>query len=375
MKYLLIFFTTLLFANPINLLNQYRNQVGLNPLKENRYLNIAAKKHAYFMYKNNVISHYESKKYPYFFGVTPFERAIKAGYSSSLIVENISKGEKDYKNSIDDLFSAIYHRLGFLNFNIDEIGYAKVGKFFVYDMGNSIVANECKLKSFHIRGYVGICKNKKKLIPLTIYTKLISKNPKVILWPYPNMQNTPTVFYNETPDPLPNIDVSGYPISISFNPYYYKKIKLIDFRIDGIPYKVITKTNDVNHKLKYNQFVLFPLKRLDYNKMYYIHARFLADGELKIFNWQFHTEKPKNILEVTHNQTFYIKPNIKYSIYFKPVSKQDVITNFRYQYTPTLKLDHISFKDSNTIYLNVSGYGKIILFTPHRKVTLIIKDK
>ena len=36
------------------------------------------------------------------------------------------------------------------------------------------------------------------------------------------MKNTPTVFYEEHPDPLPGIGVSGYPISISFNPYYFK---------------------------------------------------------------------------------------------------------------------------------------------------------
>jgi len=376
MKYLLIFLTTLLFASPLNLLNNYRAQVGLNPLKENRYLDVAAQKHAYFMYKNNAIGHYEAIGYPYFFGNTPFDRAIKAGYPTRQVVENISHGEENFNESIKDLFSAIYHRIGFLDFNIDEIGYAKISNFYVYDMGNSVIANSCKNPSYARSGYIGMCKNRNTIISKKTYNYLISKNPKVVLWPYPNMQNTPTVFYNEIPDPLPNIDVSGYPISILFNPYYYKHIKLIDFKIDNMTYKIITKNNDVNHKLKYNQFVLFPLKRLDYDKTYYIHAKFLVDGKIKVFNWKFHTEKTNNILEVTQiNQTFYIKPNIKYSIYFKPQNKKDVITGFRYRYPSTLKIKDIAFKDANTIYLKVSGYGKITLYTNNKRVNLIIKDK
>jgi len=376
MKYLFIFFSIFLFANPIDILNNYRSQVGLNSLQENPYLDVAAKKHTYFMYKNHIVSHYENRAYPYFFGVTPFDRAINAGYPSRYVVENISRGEENYNKSIKDLFSAIYHRIGFLDFNINEIGYSKLYNFYVYDMGNSIVVNACKTYTHLRSGYIGVCKDKNKIISKKDYSYLIKQNPKVILWPYPNMKNTPTVFYNETPDPLPGIDVSGYPISILFNPYYYKHIKLIDFSIDGVNYKIITKNNDVNHKLKYNQFVLFPLQRLDYDKTYYIHARFLLDGELKIFNWEFHTENTNNILEVTHiNQTFYIKPNKEYSIYFKPKNKKDVIKGFRYRYLSTIKIENIAFKDSNTLYFKASGYGKITLYTKDKKVNLIIKDK
>ena len=376
MKYLFIFLTTFLFANPINILNDYRNKVGLNSLKENHYLNIASKKHAYFMYKNRIVSHYESKKYPYFFGVTPFERAIKAGYPSKMVIENISNGEINFNDSIKDLFSAIYHRIGFLDFNINEIGYSKVDTFYVYDMGNSIIADVCLSNNNTKNGYIGICKDKNKIISKKRYNYLISQNPKIIFWPYPNMKNTPTVFYNEIPDPLPGIDVSGYPILILFNPYYYKNIKLIKFKIYNISYRVITKKNDVNHKLKYNQFVLFPLKRLEYNKTYNIYAKFIVDGKEKVFKWKFHTEKIGNLLEVTHkNQTFYIKSNKQYSIYFKPQNKKDLITNFRYQFPSTLKIKKIAFKDANTIYLKVSGYGKITLYVGNKKVNLIIKDR
>ena len=373
MRYILfsVVLVNLLFAH---LVNEYRNKVGLNSLKDNQYLTKAAKLHAYFMYKNHVIGHYEKEGYPYFVGVTPADRAIKVGYPSKMVLENISNGQSNFSESIEQLFGAIYHRLGFLDFNIDEIGYSKVDKFYVYDMGNSVISKACKYPSNARNGYIKMCKNPNTIIPQSIYNKIQNQNPSVLMWPYDGMSNTPVAFYSETPDPMPEYEVCGYPISISFNPSYYKNIELIKFNLQGVKTKLITSKNDVNHLLKDNQFVIFPLERLEPNKKYIVHAVFRVDGEIKHFNWSFDTKKVSNVLEVTNNnQTFYIKPNKKYIVYFKPQNKNDIIKNFKTKYSSTIHFKKIGFKDANNIYLEVEGYGDITIFNDTKKVNLKVK--
>jgi len=376
-KLVFLFMAVIIFASPIYLLNQYRMRVGLNSLSVNQTLSKAAFKHAEYLSYNHIFSHYEDSSLPKFIGITPGDRAISQNYPSRFIVENISSGQPNYEASIKDLFSAIYHRLGFLNFNIDEIGYAKYNKIYVYDMGNTIISNKCLDYSNVRSGYIKLCRDSNKLIPESSYLSLERENPKVVMWPYPDMTDTPVVFYDEIPDPLPDYKVSGYPISISFNPYYYKKVELIEFKIlnSDIPTRVITSQTDVNHILKYNEIVLFPLKRLEAGKVYKVLVRVFLNGEEKEFFWSFKTGKVSNQLVVTpSNKVFYIKPNKTYFIYFQPQSNNDVIKNFRYSYRKGIHINDIGFKDANTIRINVSGNGKVTLQSAKHSATLIIQN-
>ena len=75
-------------------------------------------------------------------------------------------------------------------------------------------------------------------------------------------------------DPLPLYDVSGFPVSIEFNDYYFKKVELLSFKLfDNTDNEVkelllMDKNNDPHERFTDKQFTLFPLKRLSYNAQY-----------------------------------------------------------------------------------------------------------
>jgi hypothetical protein len=385
LKKTIIFLAVFLFANPISIINGYRNAVGLNLLKENPSLTLAAKLHAKYMFKNNEFSHIE-RKYGYrFAGVTPAERAMSCGYPSRYVIENISKGEKSYKESIKDLFSAIYHRLAFLNFNINEIGCYSLNGIYVYDMGNKYICEACNNFEKFNSGLAGLCRDKNKIIPKEVYIANMQNNPKIVFWPYNGMKGTPPVFYEETPDPLPDYGVCGYPVSISFNPYYYKnkKIQLITFNlykgktiVNNV--RIITSENDVNHMLKKTDFVLFPLQRLQYGARYSVEADFVIDGKIKSYKWSFEIENKQMpvITVVSNSGKYFIKPNVTYLIYFKPLNGNDKLSDLKYEFKRGLTINKIGYKDANTLYLNVSGANnkKLEIFAKNRHITLIIRD-
>ena len=97
-------------------LNTLRTNAGLIALHENKALTRAANAHAKYMIQNQTHGHYEKKgKYAYT-GKTPSSRVVKANYPSRIAMENISLNTPNQKKSIDNLFSAIYHRFVFFKF-------------------------------------------------------------------------------------------------------------------------------------------------------------------------------------------------------------------------------------------------------------------
>lgn len=367
----LLFFVGFLWANPLDTLNRYRTLAGLNILSFNTSLSCAAKIHTKYL-QNHPFSHYEEKL------KTPSLRALYCGYDSKFVIENLSKGEKDYQDSIKDLFSAIYHRLGFLDFNINEVGFDSYNKIYVYEMGNSFIRKGCINGKNIFSGIIGVCGNN-KIVSLDAFNLQMKNNPKVVVWPYDGMKNTPTVFYDEIPDPLPGYGVCGYPISISFNPYYFKNIKLISFDLflnnQKIKSKIVDFKSDVNHLLKKTQFVLFPLDRLEYGREYTVKAKFLINNEIYNFKWKFNTENENNLLKIDSlKASFVLKENTTYFLYFKPLNNNDKISKFNYRYNSNIRFNKIGYKDANTIYLNVSGKGKITIYANNREVNLIVKE-
>ena len=182
--------------DPLFYLNYIRQKAGLISLSENPLLNKAALNHARYLVAKGIISHFEEQG-PYFTGETPGDRLDFVGYAYNYIFENISQGDESWTESIDYLLAGIYHRCNFLSFKIQEIGLARIDNIFVYELA----------------------------LP-TDQTPFILNNPSVIKWPEEGTV-IPPGFYFEEPDPLPDIGVSGYPISIHFNPFRVKEVKLL----------------------------------------------------------------------------------------------------------------------------------------------------
>lgn len=346
-------------------LNTIREHSGLIKLKNNKNLQKAATSHAKYLIQNQQNGHYQKKGKYAFTGATPSKRVIKAGYPSTFVMENLSVNTVGQLKSIDNLFSAIYHRLVFLNLDKDEIGFGvastkkkrTIKSAYVYDLGSSHISKLCK-QSFNMVSGVyymkNICRESDKMVPKSLFRKkkdeVRRKNRDIILYPYAEQNNVWPAFYNESPDPLPGYKVSGFPVSVQLNPAYYENVTLISFRLYDKNEVVETKTlqhkNDHNHLLTKHEFALMPLKRLEYDRKYSAVFEALADGNKVKKYWSFRTVKPKEkIYRVTKDKTKLTVPAGSTAVlYILPNSKKDILHSYRSR--GGIK---VSFLDQNTL--------------------------
>jgi hypothetical protein len=348
-------------------LNTIREKSGLIKLKINKALQHAATNHANYLIQNQRNGHYEQKgKYAYT-GSTPSQRVIKAGYPSTIVMENVSINTVGEKKTIENLFSAIYHRFVFLNFDNDEIGFGfsstkkkrKVKHAYVYNMGSSGLAVLCK-RSFTLTNGVyymkNICKQSTKMVPQSLFEetkdKVRRKNRDIVVYPYAEQTDIWPAFYNESPDPLPGYKVSGFPLSVQFNPANYKHVTLKSFRLYDENGKEIQETkilqynSDHNHLLTELEFVLMPLKRLEFDTRYKAVFEAVADGAKVQRHWTFRTVKPEEkIYRVSGNKTkLAVEAGSTALLYMVPGSRKDILHSYR-----SRGGINASFLDQNTL--------------------------
>ena len=352
----------------LNYLNYLRNETGMVSLNINNILSIVALNHSIYMKTNNIFSHYENEAYSDFIGTAPADRAVYAGYLSRYILENISYGDNDYKSSIDGLFSAIYHRFGFLNPTINEIGIGKQGKFYTYDMGNSNINNLCGGEDFKGYGlyYTDICSDENKKIDVLNFNEGIETveklNPKIIIWPPKDSNNIPPAFFEEIPDPLSDYSVSGYPVSVIFNKYYFKTPpKLVSFQLfdengEITNTRLIDKETDPNNEFNEYSYALFPLNRLDWNRKYKVKVVYDVNNTEKTIEWNFTTKKlPYSYYKINTTVT-----NLKvisgktYAFYFVPQNGDDTLGAIQCSFSANIILKD-GYIDENTAYMKLTG--------------------
>lgn len=347
-------------------LNEIREAMGMNSLIFNPHLEQSAQAHADYLVKNGESSHYQSEKKSKFTGTKPVDRAMRAGYSSRNMSENISTQTKNAQKSLDGLFSAIYHRFGFLSTTIDELGIGVTQNpdnpqesAFVYVMGNSEMARVCNEASYQgaSKYFYKVCKDlkhrilEKDFISAKTYNQ--RNNPPITLYPYENQSEVPPAFYVETPDPLPEYDVSGFPVSISFNPYYFKKVKLLSFRLynsEDIPIEevlLMDEESDPHGRFLATEFALFPLERLDYESQYKAEVVYVHKGQEETISWYFFTEIPKDSLRIItlKEESISLFMEQSYTIYFKPLDATDLLESIRFPANVSIeRLDNNTLK-------------------------------
>ncbi len=281
-----------------------RRASGMISLKNDARLARAAYHHAKYLGRLRAKGHTERPGRSFFYGKTPFERFARAGYPSRVGVENISYGDRNYRHSVRVLMSTVYHRLAFLDLRIDAIGSSEYGnrkgRIYVYDMAASTIADLCqKGESGGSGKYLyGVCANPKTRISQQAFSSALRRierrNPRIVLYPYPGMNNAPRRYIRETPDPFPKLYGAGVPVTAQFNPAYYRKVRLLSFRLYDrkgrkLPAKVLTPGNDRHEKLPPNTFVLAPLKTLQQGESYRAVLEVDADGKRVRKEWTFHT--------------------------------------------------------------------------------------
>ena len=356
----------------LSYLNDLRTHTGLQPLHHNKALTKAAKAHAKYALRVQRYSHHERKSTSGFTGKTAADRAILAGYSSRFVMENIAVNTNNTKSTVETLLSAIYHRFLFLSFDIDEIGQGDastrkkraIQQVHVFDMGASTMGKICKEEHKIAQGtyyLTDLCQDRDKRIPLSRYryakNSLRKHNNKIILYPYVHQKDVPPAFYNETPDPMPGYKVSGFPISVQFNPYYYHKTKLLSFKLYNakgkeLKSRILNHRNDQNKKLEPNEYALMPLKRLEYAMRYKVYLSALVDGKRIERTWSFVTRKPAAKLYRISKTKAKIKIGNakKIWLYFVPRDKKDILQKVRHS-----KGIKIRFIDQNTLEVTFLG--------------------
>lgn len=378
----------------LDYLNTLRSNSGLIKLNPNLQLTKASSSHAHYMVKNQSSGHYEKYRKYFYTGKTPSERVNKAGYSSSVVTENISLNASTEGNAIDNLFAAIYHRFVFLSFDKDEIGFGssstnkkkRVKKAYVFNLGLSGLSKLCNDMFVLEEGIYymkEVCQLKKKMIPQNLFNTSIyeirKQNTDIVLYPYKNQNNVPTAFYNEHPDPLPKYKVSGFPISVQFNPSVYSNIILSSFKLYTLDGKEIKKTrilhkkNDINQLFSRHEFALMPLARLEYNQTYRVSFEAVADGSVVKKSWVFNTAKTSHKVHrvAQKNESIHVKSGETITLYMVPSNRKDILNGYT-----TRGNIKVVFIDPNTLRVTLpkekSSNRINITFSNKKKVSFIV---
>jgi hypothetical protein len=155
------------------------------------------------------------------------------------------------------------------------------------------------------------------------------KLPEVVVWPPAGAGGVPPAFFIEEPDPLPDLDVAGYPLSIQFNPARARQVSLQGFalyRLDGESrepvelVRLLDHANDPNRLLSTHEFALFPLQRLAWGTDYVAVVEASVDGLARRFEWKFETSgRDLPLLTATaRTQRFAVRSGLDYLLYLPP---------------------------------------------------------
>lgn len=356
-------------SDAVSYLNEYRRGSGLSGLKQNQILSQAAKNHADYSAQNEYMGHDETAGRAKFSGATPADRALAVGYKSTLVLENIAY-KSDFKEAVDGLFSAIYHRFAFLNLSVDEVGYALASKdkfnAFVFEMGNS------RLNAFCARGasdtgagrfYTNVCADKNLKIKDAKFDNFTGAMKPYVK--FPDAIAVTPYFSGEIPDPFPECKITANPVSIEFNANA-GEVKFKDFEIfkDGRKLQnlhVITSKNDVNSKFSKGQFAVFSREVFDFGAQYeavfsYEQANAQSTGaQVKQIKWSFKTKTPQNpYFDARDGDVLGVDTGKTYEIFFRPKDCNDLMTRYVYKVSGFAEAQ-IKQSGTNTLSVKLKG--------------------
>ena len=359
-------------------LNQLRQQLGMQPLQLDSRLAQAAQAHADYLRLNRMSGHGERPGDMGFTGSTPPERAVAAGFPSRHVSENVhysygsavSEDEAGSK-AVKALMTAIYHRFGFLSFGIDRLGVAssRDGQQIVtvFVMGNAAEAALCEQPGFSGYGsyYYAVCADAGKKVDAALWEQsarqIAEKQPDWVVWPADGADDVTPVFANESPDPLPDMAVSGNPVSFSVNPARVDKVRMNRFELRDargqlVAARLLDDRTDPNHKLKAEQFTLFPLQRLAWGQRYQVEIQADIGGQPVEIRQHFRTAHPALPMLTVRQQgtTLHVARNIHdFLLYVPPVADApQVIESVSLSWRGIGALTHRIF-DVNTVRVHM----------------------
>lgn len=192
-----------------------------------------------------------------------------------------------------------------------------------------------------------------------------SANPEVVVWPVDGANNIPPAFFEETPDPLPNYNVSGYPISLQINPKWMGRVALDSFELYEVNHKkkrindikILDKKTDPNQNFTKYQFALMPLQRLKWGQTYEVKASWFLGNQYYSKVWQFSTKKLKGrfIDIIKEKGPYQVKQGETVVFYREPMPKnKEKLAPVKASYQNYSKI-MMTFIDDNTMLLKITG--------------------
>jgi len=379
----------------LSYLNNLRAQAGLIALTENQVLQKAAQGHANYLSRHRLWGHEQRRGKAGFTGVTPLDRMLAAGYRSRHNSENVSShsGSASPVKSVNGLMSAIYHRFGFLSFDYNEIGvgYKSDQEFhsYVYDMGNSNKAALCSGPAVPVTSgqYIfKVCAEQKRQIKKAVFEKALTdiqlKNAAVVVWPPVNGRKVPPAFYDEEPDPLPAYDVSGYPVSVQFNPVFFNNNipRVTRFELyrlaDNSAVEIIAQFDsqtDPNKKFTAYEHAVFPKHRLDWDSEYRAEVDYLTpDGKKHALNWTFRTAGFDMPYYQVKGGELINEKQETFGVYSPPLSNTDAKSEFQVSYRG-FKDIKVTILDAHTLIITPVGKQGQATFDFHGKQFKVVR--
>jgi uncharacterized protein YkwD len=255
-----------------NWFNFRRQQLGLSLLARNSMIDTAAQEHSNYQKINNIITHVQMPGKFGFTGETTFDRLKAAKYiftQTPYLYGEVISSTTDTSgfNAAENLIAAIYHR-----FVIFEPMFKEGGAGFAAASGG-----------------------------LTYFTTDFAANGlgtgvgkgNFVTYPFANQQRVPTIFYsdNESPDPVPNKNEVGYPISIHADATATVTVQAFTIQAHGgvqLPTQLLTNANDAHTAT--GSAAIIPLAVLAAATMYDVQFIGMINGRAVNRSWSFTTQ-------------------------------------------------------------------------------------
>ncbi|MDD2271363.1 MAG: CAP domain-containing protein [Desulfuromonadaceae bacterium] len=255
----------------MNWINYRRAQIGLPILTPNSQLGSAAQGHSNYLKTNNTITLYQTTGNPGFTGVTPLNRLAAVGYVFG--DADYAYGELNFKSSstgfriAEELITSIYTR-----FVIFEPCFKEIGT------GSSSTSNGDNYFTSDLTANNG-------------YGGGIGTG-RIVTWPYSGQTGVPVNFFSDsgTPDPVPNMNEVGYPISVHAD--INVRLNVFSFTVcprGGAALAARLLSTATNQETPQSAAAIIPLAPLKSVTTYDVTFAGTTDGSSIMRSWSFTT--------------------------------------------------------------------------------------
>ncbi len=259
-------------TDTFNWFNFRRQQTGMPLLARNAVLDVAAQGHSNYQKLNQVIAHEQRAGNPGFTGATLADRLAAAGYVFTQTPAAygevlVATGNPTGASAAEALLVAIYHRFVILEPRFKEAG---MGAASVPDGYTYVTAD------FAANGF----------------GPALSPG-NVVVYPFPGQQQVPTIFFsdNEEPDPVPNQNAVGYPVSVQAGLGTVLTVTSFTIQPHGaapLPVQLLTAALDANTPA--TSAAVVPLRVLAAATTYDVQFVGSAGGQPVSRSWSFTTQ-------------------------------------------------------------------------------------